>query len=153
MNAIPLAYRCRIERRPDGFHYRFPDLPEADFVASSTAEGSRTAAAHLADALVARIREGRIPPARRPHAGESVKHVSPSFGAKALFLAKSAETGMFPAELARRLGMKPQEVHRIYKPDHATKIDQIEEALNAIGWRLTLGVAPLGATEAGSTAS
>ena len=143
MNALSLSYRCRIERRPDGFHFRFPDLPEADFVANSLPEGKTEAGTHITQALLDYIREGRTPKSERPHAGESMMHVLPSLGAKTLFLAKSAEVGMYPAELARRLGMKPQEVHRIYKPDHATKIDQIEEALNAIGWRLTLGAEPL----------
>lgn len=143
MNVLPLSYRCRIERRADGFHFRFPDLPEADFVAASLYEGKTAASEHIAQALVGYIREGRCPKVERAHAGESVMHVTPSLGAKMLFLAKSAELGMYPAELARRLNMKPQEVHRIYKPDHATKIDQLEEALNALGWRLTLGVAPI----------
>ena len=143
MNALPLSYRCRIERRLDGFHFRFPDLPEADFVAPSLPEGKAEAGTHIAEALLGYIREGRVPQCERVHAGESIFHVLPSLGAKTLFLAKSAEVGMYPAELARRLNMKPQEVHRIYKPDHATKIDQIEAALNAIGWRLTLGLEPI----------
>ena len=152
MPSIPTVFRCRIERLPEGLRYRFPEIPEADFTAPGVREGRLAAPERLAAALAERIREGRIPQAAAPHAGEGAVRVPPSFAAKALFLEKSAEAGMYPAELARRLGMKPQEVHRIYRPDHATKIDQISEALLAIGWRLTLGVEPAGGREAPAAA-
>ena len=30
MTQIPLIYRYRIERRPEGYRFRFPDLREAE---------------------------------------------------------------------------------------------------------------------------
>ena len=62
MNQIPLIYRYRIERRPDGYRFRFPDLKEADFTAETAEDGVRNAPDHLARALVARIHE-KNPPA------------------------------------------------------------------------------------------
>ena len=144
MTQVPLIYRDRIERRPEGYRFRFPDLPEADFTADTAEEGVSDAPAHLARALVDRIHEKNPPHSERAHLGEGIAQIPPSLAAKLLFLVKSEETGMYPAELARRLDMKPQEVHRIYRLEHSTKIDAVNMALNAIGWRIALSVEPLG---------
>ena len=94
-------------------------------------------------ALVARIHEKNPPVTERAHKGEGIAQIPPSLAAKILFIARSEEVGMYPAELARRLNMKPQEVHRIYRLEHATKIDTINMALNAVGSRIALTVEPL----------
>jgi antitoxin HicB len=46
-----------------------------------------------------------------------------------------------PAELARRLGTRPQEVNRIIDLGHTTKIDTISAALEALGKHLEIAVA------------
>ena len=143
MNQIPLIYRYRIERRPEGYHFRFPDLNEADFTAETAEDGVRDAPDHLARALVARIHEKNPPVTERAHKGEGIAQIPSSLAARILFIARSEEVGMYPAELARRLNMKPQEVHRIYRLEHATKIDTINMALNAVGSRIALTVEPL----------
>jgi antitoxin HicB len=46
-----------------------------------------------------------------------------------------------PAELARRMKIRPQEVNRLTDLHHPTKIDTISQALLAIGKRLELSLA------------
>jgi antitoxin HicB len=46
-----------------------------------------------------------------------------------------------PADLARRMEVMPQEVHRLLKLDHKTKIDTIALALQSLGKRFELSVA------------
>lgn len=50
------------------------------------------------------------------------------------------ETGITNAELARRMGLKPQEVQRIVTLGHNTKIDAIEAALAALDKCLELSI-------------
>jgi len=45
-----------------------------------------------------------------------------------------------PAELARRMNVRPQEVNRLTNLHHPTKIDTISSALLAIGKRLELSL-------------
>jgi antitoxin HicB len=45
-----------------------------------------------------------------------------------------------PAELARRINVRPQEVNRITTLRHRTKIDTISQALAVLGTRLDLSV-------------
>ncbi|MNT55593.1 Antitoxin HicB [compost metagenome] len=48
--------------------------------------------------------------------------------------------GVTQAELARRLGMKQQEVRRVLNLRHATEIDTIEAAFHALGKRLEMTI-------------
>ncbi|MDO5530574.1 hypothetical protein [Sutterella sp.] len=143
MPALPLSYRYRIERRTDGYRFRFPELPEADFTAATPAEGRAAAPAKLSDALFERLRTGNLPAEARPHRGEGVAYLLASAATKLLFIAKAEESGLYPAELGRRLGMTPQEAQRIFKLGHVTKIDTLQAALLAAGWRLKLSVDPV----------
>lgn len=48
---------------------------------------------------------------------------------------------MRPAELARKLGTSAQEVARLVNLKHTTKVDSIQDALQALGKRMNLGLA------------
>ena len=48
---------------------------------------------------------------------------------------------MRPIDLARRIGTTKQEVNRLTKLRHHTKIDRIDQALRALGKPLILDVA------------
>lgn len=64
--------------------------------------------------------------------------VAPSVKAKQLLLQAFEQSNLTKAELARRMRVPPQEVTRILRPSHATKIDTIAAALKAMGRRLVL---------------
>ena len=72
---------------------------------------------------------------------EVLVEVPPSAAAKVLLLNAMVESGVRPAELARRLGVSRQEVHRLTDLRHSTKIDGVAKALRALGYRLELSLA------------
>ena len=72
--------------------------------------------------------------------GEFVE-VPSSVVAKVLMLNAFIDSGLSQVELAARMGVKKQEVTRLFDLKHSTKIDTIQRALLALGRRLELSVA------------
>lgn len=67
--------------------------------------------------------------------------LAPSIAAKVLLLNEMLRPKMRPIDLARRIGTTKQEVNRLTKLRHHTKIDRIDQALRALGKPLILDVA------------
>lgn len=65
----------------------------------------------------------------------------PSVGAKVLLLNEMIRQGTRPADLARLMHVRPQEINRLTTLTHPTKIDTVAEALKTLGKRLTLSLA------------
>lgn len=70
-------------------------------------------------------------------AGDFVE-VPPSITAKVLMLNAFINSGFTRVELASRMGIKKQEVTRLFDLQHSTKIDTIHLALQAMGKSLRL---------------
>ncbi|WP_025122251.1 MULTISPECIES: type II toxin-antitoxin system HicB family antitoxin [unclassified Serratia (in: enterobacteria)] len=132
-----MRYPVKFEHDETGWCISFPDIPEA-----LTGGDTREEALSLAqDALVTAFDfyfEDRRPVPMPSADGEEFIDVPASVAAKVLLLNAMIATGTTPAELARRLGTRPQEVNRIVTLNHATKIDTIEAALKALGKRLEI---------------
>ncbi|MDK2375273.1 type II toxin-antitoxin system HicB family antitoxin [Serratia fonticola] len=132
-----MRYPVKFEHDETGWCVSFPDIPEA-----LTGGETREEALSLAqDALVTAFDfyfEDRRPVPMPSADGEEFIDVPASVAAKVLLLNAMIATGTTPAELARRLGTRPQEVNRIVTLNHATKIDTIEAALKALGKRLEI---------------
>lgn len=111
----------------------FPDLPEAITFGADTADALRQAVDALETALSFYI-DGRKPlpepsimpglPTVRPSALESIK-----LGVYREMLAQ----GLRKAELARRLGWQAPQVDRLFDLNHASRLDQLEAAAQALG--------------------
>ena len=65
----------------------------------------------------------------------------PSVGAKVLLLNEMIAQGTRPADLARLMNVRPQEINRLTDLHHPTKIDTIAQALKTLGRRLELSLA------------
>lgn len=132
-----MRYPVKFEHDETGWCISFPDIPEA-----LTGGDTREEALEMAqDALVTAFDfyfEDRRPVPMPSSDGEEFIDVPASVAAKGLLLNAMIATGTTPAELARRLGTRPQEVNRIVTLKHATKIDTIEAALKALGKRLEI---------------
>jgi len=132
-----MRYPVKFEHDETGWCVSFPDIPEA-----LTGGDTREEALSLAqDALVTAFDfyfEDRRPVPMPSVDGEEFIDVPASVAAKVLLLNAMIATGTTPAELARRLGTRPQEVNRIVTLNHATKIDTIEAALKVLGKRLEI---------------
>ncbi|ELF4643860.1 helix-turn-helix transcriptional regulator, partial [Salmonella enterica subsp. enterica serovar Mbandaka] len=64
--------------------------------------------------------------------------VPASVVAKVMLLNAWISSGLTQVELAQRMGIKKQEVTRLFDLKHSTKIDTIQKALAALGRRLEI---------------
>jgi antitoxin HicB len=133
-----MKYPATFTPDPDGgYVVTFRDIPEAIAQGDDEAEALAEARSALATAMDFYFEDRRAAPA--PSAalpGERLISLPASVSAKVLLLNEMAAQDMRPAELARRLGVKPQEVTRLLDLAHTTKIDAIEEAMHALGREL-----------------
>ena len=136
-----LSYPARVARDGDGFMVSFPDIPEALTGAATKELALEMAADALTTAMDFYFEDRRlVPPPSMPKRGHVLVDLPPSLGAKVLLLNEMISQGTRPAELARRMNVRPQEVNRLTDLQHPTKIDTIAQALKALGKRLELSV-------------
>jgi antitoxin HicB len=128
------------EEGGDGFHVRFPDLPEALTGGSDLEDTFNQAADCLAEAIAGRIVRGdEIPFPSKPKRGQHLISV-PLFLAPKLALYLAMRQGRITnAEVARRLGVSETVVRRMLNPKHVTKPERIQAALSALGKRIVVG--------------
>jgi len=125
-----------------GFVVTFRDIPEAITQGDDEAEALDMAADVLLTAMDFYIEDRRpVPPPSEALDGERLIELPPSASAKVLLLNEMLAQNVRPADLARLMGIKPQEVNRIINLEHTTKIDTLANAFKAMGKELTLGVA------------
>lgn len=137
-----MHYPARFEPAPEGgYVVTFRDIPEA----ITQGDTDEEAMAMAEDALVSAMDfyfddRRRVPPPSAAEPGERAVALPASVWAKVLLLNELIAAGISNAELARRMGTRPQEVQRIVNLSHATKIDTIAQALAALGKRLEMAV-------------
>lgn len=136
-----LTYPARFEADGDAFIISFPDIPEALTQAESLTEARLMAADALLTALDFYFEDRRIVPMPSAIGADMVGIDLPaSTAAKVLLLNTMLEQQITPAALARRLHTSPQSVSRLVDLRHASKIDTIADALQALGRKLVLTV-------------
>ena len=136
-----LSYPARVARDGDGFMVSFPDIPEALTGAATKAQALEMAADALTTAIDFYFEDRRLVPApSAPKRGQVMIDLPPSVGAKVLLLNEMIVQGTRPADLARRMNVRPQEVTRLTDLHHPTKIDTIAQALKTLGRRLELSL-------------
>jgi antitoxin HicB len=124
-----------------GFVVTFRDIPEAITQGDTLEEARSMAADALLTAMDFYFEDKRAVPApSKAKKGEDLVALPASVSAKVLLLNAMIDGKVTPAELARRLNTTPQAVNRIVDIGHATKIDTIAEALEALGKHLEIGV-------------
>src|SRR5262249_22994777 len=127
------------EENGEGFHVRFPDLPEALTGGADLADTYEQAADCLAEALAGRIVHGEEIPTpskmKRGHYPVSVPlYLAPKL---ALYLAMR-NAHMRNTGLAKRLGVSETVVRRMLDPKHNTKPERIQAALALLGKRIVV---------------
>lgn len=130
-----MFYPAHFEKAPEGgFVVTFRDIPEAITQGDTDAEALEMATDALLVAMDFYFEDRRpVPPASPPRKGELMVALPASAWAKVLLLNEMLAQGVTPAELARRLGTRPQDVNRIVNLTHTTKIDTIGQALASLG--------------------
>lgn len=130
-----------VDITPDGNRWLvvFPDVPEALSAGETRDEAVQMAHDALITAFEFYFEDRReIPGPSRVRKGQERIEVPASVAAKVLLLNEMVRQQVRPAELARRLGTTAQEVNRLTRVRHTTKIDGIEQALGALGKRLVI---------------
>lgn len=133
--------RYPVTLTPDGGGYvvSFPDIPEALTQGDSREEALANALDALVTAFEFYFEDNERVPDPGEVTGEFVE-VPASVTAKVILLNAYIGSGLTQVELANRMGIKRQEITRVFDLKHSTKIDTIQKALAALGRRLELSV-------------
>ena len=137
------AYPAILMPDPDGgFTVTFRDVPEAITEGDSLEEALLCAEDALESALAMYvIAKEPLPAPSAAQPGETVVPLSALGMAKAGFYEAMREQGVGRAELARRQRWHLPQVTRVLDLRHASKLEQVEAALAALGLRLIVDVA------------
>ena len=123
-----------------GFLVQFADVPEALTEGSDRAEALANAAEALEVALLGRMKDGEDVPVAKAKSGTPVALPAQSAVKLAFYQAFKA-SGMTQSALARKLGKDEAEIRRMLDPYHQTKLRALDEAIRALGRRLSVGLA------------
>jgi len=122
-----------------------PVFPEVTTFGEDDAQARHNALAAIEEAIAARIDDGEPIPrpageaAIKRHKGLSVK-LPMMTSLKALLYMALLESGMTRAELARKLGWHREQVDRLFRLDHASRLDQIESAFKKLNHAVDIRV-------------
>ncbi|KQM68761.1 type II toxin-antitoxin system HicB family antitoxin [Xylophilus sp. Leaf220] len=136
------TFPARFEPDPDGgYVVTFRDIPEAITQGDTMEEAQSMAADALLTAMDFYFEDRRLVPEPSPaQSGEILVSLPLSAAAKVELLNLVVAQKERPADLARKMGIRPQEVTRLLDPKHATKIDTLADAFQALGKRLQLSL-------------
>jgi antitoxin HicB len=134
-----MRYPVVIEPDGSSFFVSFPDIPEALTQGGTLEEALAMGKDALETALEFYFEDERtVPLPSKPKRGQAVVELSPSLWAKVLLLNEMVLQHIRPADLARKLSIRPQEVTRLMQLKHPTKIDTISNAFIAMGKTLEI---------------
>ena len=135
----PLAWPVSLDPAEEGgFVVNFPDFPEG-WSQGDSREEALAQAADLLETMVGNYMvEGWDLPDPSRAAGRPLVPLTPLIAAKAELYRAMRNAGITKAELARRIGISPQQVQRLFVIRHASRLDQIETAMRALGRRLVV---------------
>jgi antitoxin HicB len=134
-----MQYLLNVTKDDDGsLLVTCPAFPEVTTFAENEADVARRAAAAIEEAIAARVHDGDDLPfgctdgeLRRARGKYSVK-LSTMTTMKALLYRELRESGVTRAALARQLHWHREQVDRLFRLDHASRVDQIEAAFGAL---------------------
>lgn len=140
-----LAYPARLTQEAEGgFTVVFRDLPEAITYGAHERDAAAMAAEVLELAVCERMDRGEdVPTASAATAAETLVSMRPLLSAKVALYCALGRSDITKSELARRLGVDEAVVRRMLQPRRASRIDNIAQALGALGVTLHVtAVAP-----------
>jgi antitoxin HicB len=142
MVVINLDYPVVLKADPKGgFVVNFPDVPEALTQGETETEALLHAVDALETALEMYTDAGRdAPRPRKPKRKQKIVRPSVLACLKLAIYRAMKEQGVRKSELARRLGWHMPQVDRLLDLHHASRLDQAEVALTALGRRLEVHV-------------
>jgi antitoxin HicB len=121
-----------------------PAFPELTTFGEDEADARRRAVDALEEAIAARIAAGEDLPTPAPARARGPIATLPLMTSlKASLYSAMRESGITRAELMRRLHWNRESVDRLFRLDHASRLDQIEAAFRALGRKVDIEVREL----------
>lgn len=135
-----LGYRIKLE--PDDnstLLVTCPSLPEVTTFGDNEGDAIRHAVGAIEEAVAARVAAGEDVPEGHQRGPRLVR--LPTLTVLKIELYRQLrETGITRAELARRLSWKRELVDRLFRLDHASRLEQLEAAFAALGRSVSVSV-------------
>jgi len=137
------VFPARLDQDDEGrWIVSFPDVPEALTDGADREEALGEATDALGAALAGYVHEQRqIPRPSQAEAGQVPINVPPLVAAKLALYQTMREQQVSNVELARRLDVTEAVVRRLLDPDHSSKIEKVNAALEALGKHLIVEAA------------
>ena len=135
-----LAYRIELTPDDNGtLLVTCPDLPEVTSFGEDEADARKHALDAVEEALAGRIANKQ--PIPRPSGKGALAVALPALtAAKVQLYLLTREQKVTRAELSRRLGWKREQVDRLFRLNHASRLDQLEAAFRVLNKRIDLQV-------------
>ncbi len=135
-----LGYRIKLEPDDNGtLLVTCPALPEVTTFGENEANAIHHAVSAIEEAIAARMAAGEDVPEGHQR-GPRLVRLPALTVLKVELYRQLREAGMTRAELARRLGWKRESVDRLFRLDHASRLEQIETAFAALGQAVSVSV-------------
>lgn len=130
-----MRYPIKLQSDSGGYFVSFPDIPEALTQGDDREEAMSMGLDALVTAFEFYFEDERKVPSPGKIIGDYVE-VPASVAAKILLLNEFLDSGLTKTALANRMGVKKQEITRIFDLRHSTKIDTVQKALMVLGRRM-----------------
>jgi antitoxin HicB len=135
-----LGYRIKLEPDDNGtLLVTCPALPEVTTFGENEADAIHHAVGAIEEAIAARMAAGEDVPEGHQR-GPRLVRLPALTVLKVELYRQLREAGMTRAELTRRLGWKRESVDRLFRLDHASRLEQIEAAFAALGQAVSVSV-------------
>lgn len=135
-----LGYRIKLEPDDNGtLLVNCPSLPEVTTFGDDESDAMRHALGAIEEAIAARIADGEDVPEGQSRGPRLVR--LPALAVLKVELYRQLKAAKITrAELARRLGWKRESVDRLFRLDHASRLEQLEAAFAALGRAVSVSV-------------
>ncbi|HEY7901782.1 MAG TPA: type II toxin-antitoxin system HicB family antitoxin [Caulobacteraceae bacterium] len=124
----------------DTFLLTVPAIPETVTFAETMADAPRHLRDAIEEALAWRIAENMPIPLPDGDGLPNAVDLPPLTSLKVALYSIMRAEGTTRAELQRRLGWHREQVDRLFRLDHASRLDQIEAAAAALGLTIDIGL-------------
>lgn len=133
------GYPVQLEREEDGgYVVTLPDIGYGATQGDTLAEALAQAEDLLEEAVLGMMAHGEEVPLPSPPKGRPTVALPALTAAKLEAYRAMRAAGLNKKQLAERLGWQPSQVTRLFDGRHASRLDQIEAALKALGRRLVV---------------
>jgi antitoxin HicB len=140
MEAPVLIYPVTLEPDEGTILATFPDVPEAITFGDDETDAIGHSVGALVTIFSAFMDDRKRIPVPSPLKGRPGVVLPALVSAKVLLWNAMCDAGMRKADLARRLNLSPTVIDRLLSLTHASRIEQLETALAALGKKLVVGV-------------